>query len=215
MLLSEPLLGRLHRAGLHMILGQSRAPKDDFNWHADEAVRIYENMYPHHAPTPEQAEGIKELLQDAKAVQAKAREDQASSLTGEEKQQELRRELEQQGQAADEEYHELMYGEPEVDDEDSDDNDEMSDAADEVEADAEVHSEAEDVEMEAEQPVLQPDDAEDSQEDRKEDDQEKTRRPRMSAADRQIIAEGASMAASASGLITPAATRTATGASRR
>jgi hypothetical protein len=108
-----------------MILGQSRAPEDDYSWHADKAVRIYENMYPNHTPPPEQAEGIKELLEDAKAVQANAREDQASSLTGEEKEQEQRRRLEQEGMAADEEYAEMMYGEPEVDDEENDDSDEM------------------------------------------------------------------------------------------
>jgi hypothetical protein len=140
-----------------MILGQSRAPEDDYSWHADEAVRIYENMYPHHTPTPEQAEGIKELLEDAKAVQANAREDQASSLTGEENEQEQRRRLEQEAIAADKEYAEMMYGEPEVGDEENDDSDEMVDVAEEVEAEAEaeteVHGEAEDVGMAVEQPV--------------------------------------------------------------
>lgn len=42
----------------------------------------YENMYPHHTLTPEQAEGIKELLEDARAVQSNARQDQAPTLTG-------------------------------------------------------------------------------------------------------------------------------------
>jgi hypothetical protein len=152
-LLSEPLSGPLHRAGLHMILGQSRAPEDDYNWHADEAVRIYENMYPHHTPTPEQAEGIKELLEDAKAVQSNARQDQASSLTGEEKEQAQRKKLEEEGMAADEEYLELMNGESDVDDADGDDNDEMLNVVEEVEAEAEFHGEAEDVGMAVEQSV--------------------------------------------------------------
>jgi hypothetical protein len=65
-------MGRLHRAGLHVILAHS---PDDYVWHADEAVRMYENMYTNDMPppTPEQAEDIKELLENAKSVQVKAR----------------------------------------------------------------------------------------------------------------------------------------------
>lgn len=38
-LLLEPRLGRFHRVGLRTICGQS---PDDYMWHADEAVRMYE-----------------------------------------------------------------------------------------------------------------------------------------------------------------------------
>lgn len=71
-LLLEPRIGRLHRAGLHVILARS---PDDYLWHADEAVRMYENMYTDDMPppTPEQAENIKELLENAKSIQARAR----------------------------------------------------------------------------------------------------------------------------------------------
>jgi hypothetical protein len=50
---------------------------DDHIWHADEAVRVYENMYTDEVPpsNPEQAEGINELLQSVKTIQAKARAD--------------------------------------------------------------------------------------------------------------------------------------------
>lgn len=73
-LLLEPRMGRLHRAGLHVILAHS---SDDYVWHADEAVRMYENMYTADMPppTPKQARSIKELLENAKAVQAKAHTD--------------------------------------------------------------------------------------------------------------------------------------------
>jgi hypothetical protein len=73
-LLLEPRMGRLHRAGLHVILAHS---PDDYVWHADEAVRMYENMYTNDMPppTPEQAEDIKELPENAKSVQVKARID--------------------------------------------------------------------------------------------------------------------------------------------
>lgn len=57
-----------------MILAHS---PDDYVWHADQAVRMYENMYTPGMPppTPEQAESIKELLMNAKMVQTKARAD--------------------------------------------------------------------------------------------------------------------------------------------
>jgi len=67
-------MGQLHRAGLHFILAHS---PDDYVWHADEAVRMYETMYTEDMPPPtlEQAEDIKELLENAKSVQKKARID--------------------------------------------------------------------------------------------------------------------------------------------
>jgi hypothetical protein len=57
------------------MLGQS---SNDYVWHADEAVRMYENMYSDETPTPEQAKGIKELLEIAKTVQEKAHADQTA-----------------------------------------------------------------------------------------------------------------------------------------
>jgi hypothetical protein len=56
-----------------MMLGQS---PDDYIWHADEAVRMYEVLSADDL-TPEQAEGQKELLENAKTVQAKAYADKA------------------------------------------------------------------------------------------------------------------------------------------
>lgn len=49
-LLNKPRLGRLHRAGLHVIVAHS---PDDYVWHAGEAVRLYEAMYtdPGQVPT--------------------------------------------------------------------------------------------------------------------------------------------------------------------
>lgn len=108
-----------------MILGQSALER--FGWHADEAVRLNEEMYlrPRHTPTAEQAEGMKEMLDLAKVVQATAQEDdlKVSSLTKEEREKLQRSELDKQGMAADEE---LIYGESESEIEG---DDEMPEAA--------------------------------------------------------------------------------------
>lgn len=76
-LLNEPRLDRLHRAGLHVILAHS---SDDYVWHASEAVRLYEAMYPDPGQvlTKNQLRSKKELLDHAKAVQAKALVDEKS-----------------------------------------------------------------------------------------------------------------------------------------
>ena len=93
-----------------MILGQS---PDDFIWHADEAVRMYEILSSHDL-TPEQAEGQKELLENAKAVQAKARADKEGPDANPATEDEKRRWLENQ----------ISDDEPEVEDDDEEDDDE-------------------------------------------------------------------------------------------
>jgi hypothetical protein len=219
-----------------MILGQSLDER--YSWHANEAVRLYENMYLHHEPTPEQAAGIAELLEDARAVQAQAkgRDDaqEVSSLTKEEQEKADREYLDEQGMAADEDYAKLMYGEVDDDEisEEIEDDDEISEVEDEDEISEEVAEEVETGEEQSAALVEAEDGAQDAtlpkesemaeQQVEAEDDQKnKTKqRPRMSVADRQIIADGAaSMQAGASSLPTPSATRTATGndsgASRR
>lgn len=57
-----------------MILAHS---SDNYIWHADEAVRMCENMYTDGTspPTPEQVKSINELLQTVKTVRANARAD--------------------------------------------------------------------------------------------------------------------------------------------
>jgi hypothetical protein len=236
-----------------LILGQS--PLEGFRGHADEAVRLYEEMYQHprhgHPRTAEQAEGIKEMLDLAKEVQATAHEDDEAPEPTEE---EERAELDKQAMAADEEewktedpeYWKAMYGEEglEVEEDETPEEVEMEGVQSaEVEEGVQAQEQerlttppgmADDVEMaEQQQSVAQPVEAEDGAQETKmatpssigEDVEEqqqveaedtvqerKRRLPRISAADRQIIAEGvSSMQAGASGLVTPAATRTATG----
>lgn len=197
-----------------------------------------------HDLTPEQAEGQKELLENAKAVQAKAYADKAELDANPPTEDEKKRWLE--NQVSDDEL------EIEDDDEEDDDeeDDEMLDVADEGEAEvkmvygpawdpetrmmtprreeapARAESDDEAVQIPGEQPLnagegapgkAKSDDDEDvqmSEEQQVEGDQasqEQRRPPRVSAADRDIIAQGIS----GSGLATPAATRTATGNLRR
>jgi hypothetical protein len=113
-----------------MILGQS---PDDYIWHADEAVRMYEILSSHDL-TPEQAEGQKELLENAKAVQAKAYADKAELDANPATEDEKKRWLE--NQVSDDEL-EIEDDDDEDDDEEEDeenDDDEMLDVADEREA---------------------------------------------------------------------------------
>jgi hypothetical protein len=101
------------------MLGQP--PNGDYEWHADEAVRLYESMG-----------GPEEMLEQAKAVQAKARADSAIPAT----EQQLRDWKEEQVRAADEEFQDGFHdGEPDVGVE-VDYNEEMLDAAVEGKADA-------------------------------------------------------------------------------
>jgi hypothetical protein len=113
-----------------MILGQS---PDDYIWHADEAVRMYEILSSHDL-TPEQAEGQKELLENAKAVQAKAYADKAELDANPATEDEKKRWLE--NQVSDDEL-EIEDDDDEDDDEEEDeenDDDEILDVADEREA---------------------------------------------------------------------------------
>jgi hypothetical protein len=113
-----------------MILGQS---PDDYIWHADEAVRMYEILSSHDL-TPEQAEGQKELLENAKAVQAKAYADKAELDANPATEDEKKHWLE--NQVSDDEL-EIEDDDDEDDDEEEDeekDDDEMLDVADEREA---------------------------------------------------------------------------------
>jgi hypothetical protein len=117
-----------------MILGQS---PDDYIWHADEAVRMYEILSSHDL-TPEQAEGQKELLENAKAVQAKAYADKAELDANPATEDEKKRWLE--NQVSDDEL-EIEDDDDEDDDEEEDeenDDDEMLDVADEGEAEVKM-----------------------------------------------------------------------------
>jgi hypothetical protein len=143
-LLQEPRLGRLHRAGLHTILAHS--PNDPL-WHADEARRIYENLYPEGTtPTAEQAVGYKQLLEDAKAVQAMAREaEETRKKPTEEEEDDW---TEQYLTALEEEGDRFWDGEADVVDHgDDDDEEEVLDVAEAgeavVKAEAEAEAEAE------------------------------------------------------------------------
>jgi hypothetical protein len=119
-----------------MILGQS---PDDYIWHADEAVRMYEILSSHDL-TPEQAEGQKELLENAKAVQAKAYADKAELDANPATEDEKKRWLE--NQVSDDELEVEDDEEEENDDDDDEDgendeedsNDERLDVEDEREA---------------------------------------------------------------------------------
>ncbi|KAM0689798.1 hypothetical protein Q7P36_010669 [Cladosporium allicinum] len=149
-LLVEPRLGDFHRAGLHMILGQS---PDDYIWHADEAVRMYEILSSHDL-TPEQAEGQKELLENAKAVQAKARADKEELDANPATEDEKRRWLENQ----------ISDDEPEVEDDDEEDDDEEDD--DEEDDDEEDDDEEDDDEEDDDE------EDDDEEEDEENDDEE-------------------------------------------
>ena len=107
-LLLEPRMGRLHRAGLHIILAHS---SDDYVWHADEAVRMYENMYTDDMPPPtqEQAEDIEELLENAKSVQTKARIDSEALKKRRPTKEQERLWIEQQVVAAFEQWEEVLH----------------------------------------------------------------------------------------------------------
>jgi hypothetical protein len=119
-LLLEPRMGRLHRAGLHVILAHS---PDDYVWHADEAVQMYENMYTNEMPPPtaEQAEDIKELLENAKSVQVKARIDSEALKKKRPTKEEERLWIEQQIVAAFEQWEKVLQ-----DDEDYEDDEPQS-----------------------------------------------------------------------------------------
>ena len=114
-LLLEPRIGPLHRAGLHVILAHS---PDDYLWHADEAVRMYENMYTDDMPppTPEQAANIKELLENAKSIQARARIDKTTLKKNEPTKGEERLWIERQIAASFEQWEKALH-----DDEDDED----------------------------------------------------------------------------------------------
>jgi hypothetical protein len=225
-----------------MILGQS---SDDYIWHADEAVRMYEILSSHDNLTPEQAEGQKELLENAKVVQAKGYADKAELDPNPATEDEKKRWLE--NQVSDDE---LEIEDDDEEDDDENDDDEMLDVADEGEAEVqmvygpawgpetrmmtprreEARAESDDdeaVQIPEEQPLnvgegkaKSDDDEEDvqmSEEQQVEGDQasqEQRRPPRISAADKQIIAEGL-RASGSTDLATPAASRTATGNLRR
>lgn len=107
-LLLEPRMGRLHRAGLHVILAHS---SDDYVWHADEAVRMYETMYTDDMPppTPEQAEDIEELLENARSVQTKARIDSEALKKRLPTKEQERLWIEQQIVAAFEQWEEVLH----------------------------------------------------------------------------------------------------------
>jgi hypothetical protein len=106
------------------MLGQS---PDDYIWHADEAVRLYEAMSLEDL-TPEQAEGQKELLEDAKAVQIKAYADKAELDANPATEDEKKRWLEEWN---DEPEVEDDEDEDEDEDDEKNDDDEMLDVADE------------------------------------------------------------------------------------
>lgn len=199
------------------MLGQS--PDQNYSWHADEAVKLYENMYDaDETPSPEQAEGIRDLLADAKRVEANARGDDErfeASLPIEQVEREWQ---EQQVMAADEEF---QNGDSDIENEDDFHDDMLSDDSDEAEVHhgdpeettppvAEEVEGVEDVEMAEQQSVAQQVPLVGAEDFGVAEDDAPEKRPRMSAADRQIIAEGAA-SMGASGLATPAATRTATG----
>lgn len=75
-------------------------------------------MYPDETQTPERAEDIKELLEQAKAVQAKAREDYEHEQAFPATEQEEREWIEQQVMAAGGQYNEYWNGQPEVEKDD-------------------------------------------------------------------------------------------------
>ncbi|KAK4502989.1 hypothetical protein PRZ48_006416 [Zasmidium cellare] len=65
-LLMEPSLGKLHRAGLHLLLAHG---PDGYLKHAQEAVRLYENLYPDPlGRTRRQKESQETLLKSARQV---------------------------------------------------------------------------------------------------------------------------------------------------
>jgi hypothetical protein len=190
-----------------MMLGQS--PDQNYSWHADEAVKLYENMYDaDETPSPEQAEGIKDLLEDAKRVQANARADNERFEASLPTEQEEREWKEEQVRAADEEF---QNGEPEIENDDDFHDDMLSDVSDEAEVhhgdpeetappaiaegvegvedvkdaeDAVEVGEVKDVEMAQEQSVAQPA-AEDAG-----GVQGAKKRSTISAVDREIVTQG-------------------------
>jgi hypothetical protein len=112
-----------------MMLGQS--PDENYSWHADEAVKLYENMYDaDETPSSEQAEGIRGLLEDAKRVQANARADDAQFEASIPTEQEEREWKEAQVRAADEEF---LNGDPEIEDDDDFRDDMLSDETEDAE----------------------------------------------------------------------------------
>ncbi|KAJ3959982.1 hypothetical protein N0V92_003375 [Colletotrichum tropicale] len=76
-LLMEPRLGRLHRAGLHMLLACSHT-RSDFVTHALKAVEIYEAILSRTDLSPVQRSEVDELLEDAHEVLENARSDQSA-----------------------------------------------------------------------------------------------------------------------------------------
>ena len=143
-----------------MILGQS---PHDYIWHAEEAVRRYEILSSHDL-TPEQAEGQKELLENAKAVQSKAYADKAELDANPATEDEIKRWLENQArrdesevdyyeddededgeedeenedEENEDEENEDEENEDEENEDEENDDDEVLDVADEGEAVAEV-----------------------------------------------------------------------------
>lgn len=113
-------MGRLHRAGLHFILAHS---PDDYLWHADEAVGMYENTYTADMPPPtlEQAKDIEELLDNAKSVQARARIDKKALEAKKPTKEEERLWIEQQIAASIEQWEKVLHDddgdEPQIEEE--------------------------------------------------------------------------------------------------
>lgn len=152
-LLQEPRLPRLHRAGLHTILAHS--PNDPV-WHAEESLRIYETLYPDGTvPTAEQAEGHKELLEDARRVQAMAHAAEEARVIPTEEEEYTRTKQyltalkEEEDRFWDGEADVVDHGdgeEEEIVDHGGDDDDEIMDVAEGDEAEAEAAT-AEDEEM--------------------------------------------------------------------
>jgi hypothetical protein len=138
---------------MHMMLGQS--PDENYSWHADEAVKLYENMYDaDETPSPAQAEGIRGLLEDAKKVQANARADDERFEASRPTEQEEREWKEEAVRTPDER---LQNGGPEIEDDKDFHDDKLSDEEeDAVETPPAFAEDVEDVEMAHEQSVAQP-----------------------------------------------------------
>lgn len=144
-LLIEPRLGRVYRASLHIILAHS--PDENFMWHANEAVRLYEAMYTDpgkRPPTEDQLQSKMQLVRSARAVQTRCLEEEkalAGGPTEEEKMEWLQQVFDEMDEREEEmarEYEEWMESgdidaEEPGDEETGTEDDEMSDTGDEEE----------------------------------------------------------------------------------
>jgi len=73
MLVLEPRASKLHQAGCHLILA---CGTNNYVFHAEKALRLYQDLYHGTTPTPEQAESKQELVEQAERILERARNDE-------------------------------------------------------------------------------------------------------------------------------------------